>query len=1104
MSAPTWTAVALAEALREPTPTDEQARVIEAPLGPALVVAGAGSGKTTTMAMRVLYLVANGIARPDEVLGLTFTRKAARELRDRIANLLDRFDAVARARAHVGAAAPAARLDPVAEVEAFELGIASPTVTTYNAFAASIYREHALVIGLDPDAELASEAAAWQLARRVVVNSRVPGLAELDKRAEDVTDAVLALSHAIGDNAVSDPEAIAAYVERFIAHVRGLPLGDRHERLSLIEECERVAGLQVLLPLVAEFREAKRRRGLMEFSDQIVSALAIVRTSESAREAIRDRYRFVLLDEYQDTSVVQTELLSELFAARDPDEQRVIVAVGDPNQSIYGWRGASDANLSGFPADFGGPVGVARHDLLTSWRNPEIVLEAANRIAQPLRAQADVGELKPRPNAVAGRFDIEWAETIDDEAELTASWFADRLRAGELAGRPPTAAILFRKRKHIQRFAAALEAAGIEHRVLGVGGLLTSPEVTDLLAGLRVLVDPDGGSALIRLLTGGRWRIGVRDLAALREFSRIVHRQRAGEHVHHVDDGASIVDGLDALLDARDDWDALTAFTPEGLARLRDAAQVFRSLRLRLGSPITEIVRLVEEALRLDIEIVANERRAKGQAQLRAFRAQVEAFTRIDDSGTISGFLAWADRAIAADERIGPAEEPAEPGVVQLLTVHAAKGLQWDAVAIPRLVEDDFPDAPREGKGWVRFGELPYEFRGDREALRRTAWFRWESTTTRKELKAELDAFAEQLRRRHQAEERRLAYVAVTRTKRDLLLTGSHWPGKSAGPGRPRRPRAPSEYIANDLVSLEPRIATFQSAFEQDPSDTHRDDVQWPFDPLATRRGRVEQAAALVRQMLAAEERDLGTWRDDIELLLAEHRAALVAPSVRSVLPPRLAASGFRDWMRDPLVVAARAARPMPEAPHRASRIGTLFHEWVERRYRSVMPPPLIDLDELIEDEDQPDGARDLPPDAAELAKLEVLKERFGRSAWAELQPIAIEETIDLPFAGHTIPCRIDAVFQRGDRIEIVDWKTGDRTSGDLSAYDYQLALYRIAWSHRYGVPIDRIDAKAYFVGADLVYEPTDLPDQDELLARWHAAIDEHADGPGAASDAGG
>jgi len=1093
MSGRHWSAAEIADAIGEHRPTEEQARVIEAPVGPALVVAGAGSGKTTTMAMRVLYLVANGIASPDEVLGLTFTRKAARELRDRIASLLDRFEQAEQAE-RGGSAGERQEPQLEAEAEAFDLSVATPTVTTYNAFAASIYREHALVVGLDPEAELASEAAAWQLARRTVVASRLPGLAALDKRVDDVTDAVLALSHALGDNAVSDPAAVGEYVARFLAHIRALPLGDRHERRGVVEECERVDGLRTLLPLVAEFREAKRRRGLMEFSDQVVSALSIVRASEAARESIRARHRFVLLDEYQDTSVVQTELLSTLFAARERDEQRVIVAVGDPNQSIYGWRGASDANLSGFPGDFGGPAGVEHHELLTSWRNPERVLSAANLVAKPLREKANVGMLLPRPGATAGRFDIEWAETLDDEAELTARWFAERLR-GSRPTELPTAAILFRKRKHIPRFAAVLEAAGIEHRVLGVGGLLTSPEVTDLLAGLRVLVDPDGGSALIRLLVGGRWRIGVRDLAALREFSRVIHRQRAGEHAASVDDAASIVDGLDALLDTRDDWDALAGFTSAGLERLRDAAQVFRALRLRLGSPITEIVRLVEEALRLDIEIVANERRAAGAAQLRAFRAQVEAFTRIDESGTIGGFLSWADRAIAADERIGPAEEPAEPGVVQLLTVHAAKGLQWDAVAIPRLVEDDFPDAPREGKGWVRFGELPYEFRGDREALRGSAWFGWESTADRKELAKELEAFAAQLRTRHLEEERRLAYVAITRTKRDLLLTGSFWPGKSVGPGKSRRPRLPSTYIADDLVELEPRVADFASAHDADPSDAHRDDVQWPFDPLGTRRPRVEQAAALVRQAIETGDRELGAWRRDIELLLAEHRASLRASSVVQILPPRLAASGFRDWMQEPLVVAARAARPMPEAPHRASRIGTLFHAWVESRYRSVMPTPLIDLDELISDEDRPERDRGLVPDSSDMAKLEALKDRFERSEWAGRAPLAVEETIDLPFAGHTIPCRIDAVFQRGDRIEIIDWKTGTRTTGDLSAYDYQLALYRIAWSHRYGVPIEQIEAKAYFVDADLVYEPSTLPDRDELLARWEAAFAERSAG---------
>ena len=661
----------------------------------------------------------------------------------------------------------------------------------------------------------------------------------------------------------------------------------------------------------------------------------------------------------------------------------------------------------------------------------------------------------------------------------------EELLVGEL---PPTAAVLFRKRRHMGVFAAALGRAGIPHRVLGVGGLLATPEATDLVAGLRVLVDPEAGSALIRLLGGARWRIGVADLAALRELSRVVHRQRGT-----ADDGAAIVDGLDALVDARDGWEPLAAFTAEGLGRLRAAGRVLRDLRSRLGLPLPELVRVVEEALLLDVEAAANDARPRAAANLRAFRQQVEAFVRADDIGTLPAFLGWVDRALAADERLAPAEEPAERGVVQLLTVHAAKGLEWDVVAIPRLVQDEFPDRPKEGRGWLAFGALPYEFRGDAAALRRAgAWLDWETAPTRKELSERIDGFAAALRVRQEREERRLGYVAITRSARDLLLTASHWPGRYDPSSRSRTSRPLSVYLvgspdgsgglAGGLLGGPPPV----SAHDADPTDPRAGELVWPLDPLGERRTRVERAAAAVRAAIEAgadAAPAAGRWARDLELLLAERARGRAAAPVE--LPGRVAASGFKAWIADPAAVAERVRRPMPEQPYRATRLGTIFHAWVEQRYRDLVPEALFDLDD-----DAVDGlAPGLAP--ADQATLDALKDAFERSEWANLRPIAVERAIELPFAGRTVPCKIDAVYQRGDRIEIVDWKTGRApgTSAERAAFDYQLALYRIAWAKATGTPIDRIDARACFVATGEVYSPTALPDERELLARWEASL---------------
>ncbi|WP_248616290.1 UvrD-helicase domain-containing protein, partial [Leifsonia aquatica] len=323
-------AVEIARALGLPEPTLQQQAVIEAPVRPAIVVAGAGSGKTETMANRVVWLLANGHARVPEILGLTFTRKAAGELAARIRTRIEQL---------VASGLTDIAFDP------FE----APEVATYNAFANAIFRENALLIGREPESAVLSEASAWQLARRLVVGSTDERLVDLERGVDAVTSAVLSLSRALSEN-VADAAEVERMVEGF-SRIVELPTGNGRVKdvyASVRSAVAAVGSLPPLLTLAEAFADEKRRRGFVEYSDQVALALTIAERLPAVVDDYRRRFRVVLLDEYQDTSVVQTRLLSTLFAGQ------AVMAVGDPHQSIYGWRGASAANLGRFSADFTG------------------------------------------------------------------------------------------------------------------------------------------------------------------------------------------------------------------------------------------------------------------------------------------------------------------------------------------------------------------------------------------------------------------------------------------------------------------------------------------------------------------------------------------------------------------------------------------------------------------------------------------------------------------------------------------------------------------------------------------------------------------------------
>ena len=506
----------LAAMLGLPHPTDEQAGVITAPLAPALVVAGAGSGKTETMAARVVYLVANGLVRPDQVLGLTFTRKAATSLAVRIRTRLRALES--------------AGLPMAVSAESAQHGCdsgAEPTVSTYHSFAGRLIAEFGALAGIGPKARVLSPTAAWQLARHVV--GHWDGDLDTDRTADRVTEDVLAIAGALADHLAGTAD-LDRELGSIVEELRSAPPSPRQRaplHSGLVDALRRLDERRSILPLVAAFAESKRTRAVVDFSDQMQLAARLVLESDQIGSVLRERFPIVLLDEYQDTGHAQRVILRALFG--DPHGRgHAVIAVGDPVQSIYGWRGASASNLPRFASDFpardGGPA--ARLSLLTSFRNAERILDLANAVSEPVRtAPVPVDRLRPRPEAPVGTVRTAVFERVDDED----AWVAGRIaEQWSTTPTPPTAAVLLRRRADMAGVAAALREAGLPVEVVGVGGLIDEPEVADLIAMLRVVVDHDAGPAAVRLLLGPRRRLGISDLGALAARARSAGQVPAG------------------------------------------------------------------------------------------------------------------------------------------------------------------------------------------------------------------------------------------------------------------------------------------------------------------------------------------------------------------------------------------------------------------------------------------------------------------------------------------------------------------------------------------------------------------------------------------------
>ena len=1110
----TYTPGQLARLLRVPEPTQEQAAVIGAPLGPLAVIAGAGSGKSETMAARLVWLVANGKVRPDRVLGLTFTRKAAAELADRVRSRLDRLRR-AELSGRTGRTEGAAGPEPD---DGGDLWAGEPVISTYHAYAGRLVSDHALREGLEPSMRLITPALSWQLAASTVAAYDGP-MDAVGWTPQTVTAAVLQLAGDLAEHLREPADVIE--VGDWLAIRQATLRGRSPAGVRKIIESQRAR--EQLLPLVGRYVLAKAAREVLDHGDQVALAARIAARHPEVSAAERGRYHVVLLDEYQDTSHAQLVLLRALFGGGHP-----VTAVGDPCQSIYGWRGASAGNLRRFTRDFPARSGTDApvRLLSTSFRNAGRVLEAAAVLQAQLRDEApDVPVLGPAPDR-GGRGAVCCAllPAVTDEAEWVAGQAAELLELpagsapdgqpwpdGRAAGvRPSDIAVLCRKRSQFVPLRRAFEARGIPCEVVGLGGLLSVPEVQDIVATLRVLHDAAASDALARLLTGPRWRIGPRDLVALGRRARDLAAgpgeagpAGAGEASEVPgEEGDALAEALTdltadtgSLVEALDDLGAPARYSETGHARLARLAAETRRLREHVTRPLADLIAEVERTLSLDIEVAA-----RPGGDLTAARADLDAF--IDVAATFAGdqpeptlgaFLAYL--AAAQQEEFGlETGRVGESDTVKLLTVHAAKGLQWPAVFVPGLAAGEksmvFPARPRVSTRWTDNPRLiPFPLRGDAADL----------PQLRDLDAASLAAFTEACGVRDLAEERRLAYVAATRAAFWLGCSGYWWGDGTA-------PLGPSVFLTEVRAACEAGAGTVHGWAAEPAEDTENplladvDEADWPATPAGQHYAAVTQAARLVENasraadaarlaaevgtpaavvspastgLSEAEQELVAAWELDTGLLLAERerRRRRGDGPVDVLLPARLSVSALVALARDPDELARQVRRPMPRPPARQARRGTAFHLWLEERFGQQR---LIGDDDLFAEEEDTDD------------DLIELRARFEAGEWGGRWPSAVEVPFDTVIGDRQVRGRIDAVFSEPDGgFDVVDWKTGKppRTKAEKDAVAVQLAAYRLAWATLAGAPLDRVRSAFYYVRHDKTVRPADLLDEAGLIA---------------------
>jgi DNA helicase II / ATP-dependent DNA helicase PcrA len=1083
--------------------SDQQLEAITAPLEPGVIIAGAGSGKTTVMAARVVWLVGTGAVRPEDVLGLTFTRKAAAELSQRVRNALLRAGVIA---------------DRGVDESGEQL------IMTYDAFAGRLVAEHGLRLGYEADPTLISGATRYRLASRVVRAAAGPFEFISRLRPATVTDRVLRLDADLQQHLV-DVSDLDGHARALLLGLASAPRNNRGNTYADIKKAM-IAGQErlELASLVRHYQDLKRRLGVVEFADQMAIAARLATEVPQVSTAMRATFRVVLLDEYQDTSAAQAIMLRGLFSGHvgSDGQGHPVTAVGDPFQAIYGWRGAAASNIMTFADDFPRVDGrpARRYALTVNRRSGRTILDVANALSRPLRAENDstiairtapveeglegLGLLQAPEGTSSGVVRAATFETWPEEI----SWIGDQiagLRDSGVVSRWADVAVLTRRNADIAPLYAELTTRDVPVEIVGLGGLLHLPEIMDITATLRLIDDVTANPDLIRLLTGPRWRIGPRDLGLLgrraRELARAApERDEEGEELSRTSvltsleqavaevDPTEVVSLLDAL-----DSPGESAYSPDARDRFARLSAELAWLRRHSEESVLDLTRRVITTLGLDVEVMATPEftRTSRRDQLGVFLDAVAGYVDVDGDASLPGLLGY----LQAESEQGAGLEQAVPSdreAVKLLTVHKAKGLEWEAVFLPALMKGVFP-SDRVTDNWVlNSSVLPADLRGDAGSIPQLA-----ETTY-----AAMADYKQQLSRQQLLAEDRLAYVAATRAKKLLVATGHSWRADLSNA------RAASSYLR---MIIEEAVRQGELLAEASPPGPHNPLVTevapqpWPtpLDPETEARRHeaardVQRARRRFAELGSYEEPSsepllldaheiVAGWDADIDRLLVEAVESRSGDQLVE-LPHQLSTTAVLRLHADPDAFAAELARPMPRQPSRSARFGTRFHHWLERYFGDRLPHGGLGQQQLLDLDELPDRADFGTHDEQELRDL---CDAFAAGQFGGTVPYAIEAPFSIWIGGRLVRGRIDAVYQRPSesrdtQFQVVDWKTGRAENAD----PLQLAIYRLAWAEAYGLQPSEIDAIFYHVATDEIVRPKALPDREAIAAILDAQVE--------------
>jgi len=634
---------------------EEQKKAVEYNKGPLLIIAGAGTGKTTVIVDKIKYLIKKNLARPEEILALTFTEKAAAEMEERV----DRE---------------------------MPYGYFQMWISTFHSFADQILKEEASHIGISPAFRLMTEAETIIFLRKNLFLFNLKYFSPLGNPNKFLGDLLNHFSRLRDENI--SPVDYLKWIKNNNFGKKGDGQSTNEAKMTENQEIEKYLELA---NAYKTYQGLKIKENLFDFSDLIFYLTELFSKRKNILKKYQNKFKYILIDEFQDTNIAQYDLIRYLSP---PESAPCLTVVGDDSQAIYKFRGASVSNILNFMKDYKKAKQIT---LLKNYRSSQSILDAAYRLIKkndPDTLEAKLGiskELISVKSRQSKKHDYQpkfyLAVSPEEEADYVASEIL-RLKKDYLFS---DFAILTRANNHSNAFIRALSRHGIPYQFLGPGMLLKQPEVKDLLAYLYIMNNIEDSVSLYRILNMELFKIDVVDITLLMAFSKKTNLS--------LFQAISIYLSFFEKSPLTEGYEIYRKYLPLIKAETREKVKyLFNMIKKHLGKVKKDSAGQILFYFLEDTKYLSKlvnyktEGEEKIALNVSKFFNKLKSFENSHEDASVSSVVDYLTMSIELGESptVGKSDA-SEINAVNIITTHSAKGLEFKVVFLVNLTRGRFP-----------------------------------------------------------------------------------------------------------------------------------------------------------------------------------------------------------------------------------------------------------------------------------------------------------------------------------------------------------------------------------------------------------------------------